>query len=166
MNFFELFGLPVEFSIQQEELQKRYFDLQANYHPDKADSQLTSQQFLNKSIDINQGYKILKDDYSRAVHLLQLKGIDLNAEEQKEYHLPPKRLEQIWQAREQVELFTAKEELQNIFNSAINERAEIFEHIKVSFVEKKYNEAAILVVELKYINNLIQSIKDKLAKCS
>ncbi len=84
MNFFDLFDLTISFDIDQDELTARYYHLSKKYHPDLYTLKSVEEQSeaLQKSSDINKGYKILKDDMSRLRHILELR--DVTFEEGKE----------------------------------------------------------------------------------
>jgi hypothetical protein len=74
-NFFEIFGLPVAYSIDENELTKIYFQKQMESHPDVA------RDFSKESeaAVINLAYKILLDPIARAEHFLQLHGVAYNS---------------------------------------------------------------------------------------
>ncbi len=77
-NFFELFGLPVRYSIDNQMLAQAYQQLQRQYHPDRfvsADAQ-QQRESLQIATYANEGYQTLKQDTARARYLLQLQGID------------------------------------------------------------------------------------------
>lgn len=75
-NHFETFSLPVTFPIDLDELERKYFEFQKQFHPDKMSSNATAAD-IEKSIAINEAYEVLKKPLSRASHILQLNGIDL-----------------------------------------------------------------------------------------
>jgi molecular chaperone HscB len=84
MNFFELYGLPQHFDVDQETLRSTYKALAQVTHPDKfatsSDSEIL--RAVQKSAQVNDGYQILKSPLSRAEHLIELRGVDLKHEQQ------------------------------------------------------------------------------------
>ncbi|MCB1924207.1 MAG: Fe-S protein assembly co-chaperone HscB [Gammaproteobacteria bacterium] len=75
-NYFELFGLPVDYRVDLGELSLRYRELQRVVHPDRfaaagAHSQRLS---LQSATFVNEAYAALKDPLKRAQYLLELKG--------------------------------------------------------------------------------------------
>ncbi len=76
-NYFELFGLPVDFKIDAADLAQRYRDLQRAVHPDRyaAASDQERRLSLQGASQVNEAYKTLKDPLLRARYLLELKGI-------------------------------------------------------------------------------------------
>ncbi|WP_166370611.1 co-chaperone HscB [Psychromonas sp. SA13A] len=83
MNYFELFSLPVEFSVDQTRLSQTYRDLQKQFHPDKFTMQddRTRLQAMQKSTEINDAFQTLKDSCLRAQYILKLSGLDIELEQ-------------------------------------------------------------------------------------
>lgn len=79
-NHFELFGLPVAFEIDLEDLSLRYRDLQRAVHPDRFAnaSDLEKRLSLQQTALINEAFQTLKSPLPRARYLLQLNGITLD----------------------------------------------------------------------------------------
>jgi len=74
-NHFELFDLPVRFSLDRRLFESRYLELARATHPDfaPADQQAAAISLLAR---INEAYAVLGDDLSRAKYILQLAGLD------------------------------------------------------------------------------------------
>ena len=68
-DYFVLFGLERTFALDENTLKQKYFSLQREYHPDRADAD-QKMAMLQKSADINRGYQILKNPVARAEYLL------------------------------------------------------------------------------------------------
>lgn len=82
MDYFKLFKLPQKYTINKSLLTENFYRLQLKFHPDLFinSSQREKQLALKKSIEINQGYQILKNSLSRAIYLLSLNGLNVNKE--------------------------------------------------------------------------------------
>lgn len=82
MDYFTLFSLPKKININQTLLSKNFYVLQSKFHPDLFinDTNLKKKMILKKSIELNKGYKILKDFLSRAIYLLDLNGFKINTD--------------------------------------------------------------------------------------
>jgi molecular chaperone HscB len=78
-NHFELFGMPVTFDLDTDELAVRYRELQRRVHPDKFASASDQDRRLSLQMTalINEGFHTLKDPVRRGRYLLSLRGIDL-----------------------------------------------------------------------------------------
>ena len=76
-NYFELFDLPISFTVDIDTLASRYRKLQQSVHPDKYVN--ASEQERRLSIQhaarINDAYHALKDPLKRAQYLLELNGV-------------------------------------------------------------------------------------------
>lgn len=83
-NYFELFGLPVDFIIDGTALAERYRDLQRVVHPDRYANGTEQEQRLSlqQATRINQAYETLRNPVTRAQYLLSLHGIDMQAEKE------------------------------------------------------------------------------------
>jgi molecular chaperone HscB len=73
-NYFELFGLIVEFEIDLAQLKKIYLFMQAQFHPDKSkDHKVLAH---NASAFISNAYETLRNDSSRALYWCELHNIN------------------------------------------------------------------------------------------
>ncbi len=83
-NYFELFGLPVSYVIDADQLAERYLELQRVMHPDRyaKESEQARRLSMQGSIRINEAYETLKDPIRRARYLLSLKGIDMDLQKE------------------------------------------------------------------------------------
>ena len=99
MNYFELFAIPVSLQIDNNELKKKYFELQKKYHPDFSPKAYEEEQnsMLEKSSMINNGLKIFQDADETIKYVLQLKGL---LEENEKYDLPPDFLMEMMELNE------------------------------------------------------------------
>lgn len=73
-----MFGLPVSYEVDRELLEKRYLDLQRQFHPDRYIHKPDQEQRLavQYTADINQAYSVIKSPLLRAQYLLSLAGVD------------------------------------------------------------------------------------------
>ena len=76
-NYFELFDLPQDFSVDQAELGVRYRQLQMELHPDRYASASAHEQRLavQYSALVNEAYTTLRKPIDRALYLLKLAGM-------------------------------------------------------------------------------------------
>ncbi|UEG49027.1 Fe-S protein assembly co-chaperone HscB [Ferruginibacter lapsinanis] len=159
MNYFELFDIPVSLQPDKKSLPKKYFDLQKKYHPDffsQSDEDEQSEA-LQKSSDINKGFKILQDLDLTIKYVLQLKGL---LEEEEKYQLPPDFL---------MEMMELNEELSEDSEKAIRSREnDIYNEVKD--IIENYNDATITTDKLlkvkeyyfkkKYLQRILDRMND------
>jgi molecular chaperone HscB len=72
MDPFTTFGLALRYDIDLIELDRRYRELQQALHPDKHGASSASERSmtLRKAIEVNEAYRVLRDDSKRAEALL------------------------------------------------------------------------------------------------
>jgi len=81
-NYFELFGLPVDYLIDGQALSERYRELQRVVHPDRFANGSDQERRLSMqgATHINEAFQTLKDPLRRAQYLLRCHGVDLDAD--------------------------------------------------------------------------------------
>ena len=99
-NFFELFGLPVSFEVDIQQLSERYRDLQRAVHPDKFANASDRERRLavEKAAQINEAFQTLKSPMNRARYMLEIRGVDFDNE--RDTHLDPMFLMEQMELRE------------------------------------------------------------------
>jgi len=110
LNYFELFSLPAQFSVNQSDLSSTYRELQKKYHPDKfamhSDAQRLSA--MQKSTEVNDAYQTLKNSCLRAQYLLLIAGVDIALEQRTLQDTEFLMQQMLW--RESIESFTEDDE--------------------------------------------------------
>ncbi|MEP0175088.1 MAG: co-chaperone HscB [Paraglaciecola sp.] len=84
MNYFELFNISVSFDVDLSALSQTYQQLQRLTHPDRfaSGSEQDKLVAIQKNAQVNDAYSTLKSPLPRAEHILSLRGIDLQHEQQ------------------------------------------------------------------------------------
>jgi molecular chaperone HscB len=78
-DFFSFFGLPRQLELDEEKLERNFYTLSRKLHPDvySRASEREQQWSLEKTSQLNDAYRTLKDPISRTEYLLMLEGIQL-----------------------------------------------------------------------------------------
>ncbi len=81
-NFFQLFGLPPNYRLDNALLERHYHALQEQVHPDKFShlSEAERRISMQWATRVNEAYQILSEPARRARYLLSLHGIDIHEE--------------------------------------------------------------------------------------
>ena len=81
-SHFELLGLAATFALDMQQLDEAYRALQSRVHPDKfaTASGADRRAAMQWAVRANEAYTTLKDPLKRAVHLLELRDVNLGAE--------------------------------------------------------------------------------------
>lgn len=79
MDHFARLGLPAALDLEPASLDRAYFALQRQWHPDRFVAKPPAER-ARASVEaaaLNDAYRTLKDPMSRAVHLAELEGVEL-----------------------------------------------------------------------------------------
>lgn len=116
MTYFEAFGMEPKLALDAEELQRRFYQLSRELHPDRFTRRPVEeqQQALEKTSVLNDGLRTLKDPVRRAEYVLKQHGFDIG--EQRTKDVPPELLEEVFELnmaleesdREQLDGFRSK----------------------------------------------------------
>jgi molecular chaperone HscB len=96
-DYYELLGIPRSLNLSLDTLQKRYYDLSRELHPDRfmRSSEAERQKALDMSSALNDAYRTLKDPVKRAQYLLGQEGFEIG--EQRSKDVPPELLEEVFE---------------------------------------------------------------------
>ena len=168
MNYFELFGIPVQLEVDTTALTRKFFELSRTYHPDYHISldEASRQEMLEKSSLVNRAWKTFRDPGLTIKYVLQLKGL---LEEEEKYELPPDFLMEVLDINEQ--LMDADDPgTKTGIRSAIDRlREEVYEPVKD--IIRNYREGITTEKELldvkayyykqKYLDRIEREISEK-----
>lgn len=151
-NFFDLFSLPTNFSIDLDTLEKKYFEFQKKFHPDKFnDKSGDKSDEIEQSIAINEAYEVLSNPLKRAAHILRLNGLDVENDV-----MAPKvdqaTLLEVFEMRESGDL-SAKDLSQKIKS--------LLEDFSQNLGNKNFASAAQILIRAKYFEKTLQDLKVK-----
>jgi molecular chaperone HscB len=152
-NYFELFSFPTDFKINSASLEKKYLEFQKRFHPDKASSG-----DIEKSIEINEGYKILSDDFLRASHLLQLQGIDILNDE-KAVKVSQATLMEVLDLQEKISEISDKTEIENLRKKINSEFKELIFESMAQLKTEELELAAQILIKAKYFKKSLDDLK-------
>ena len=167
-NYFELFGLPVLFSLDVSELGARYRALQREAHPDRHTNCAPAEQrtAMQLSSLLNQAYDVLKDPIERAAYILKLQEIDTS--ESSTRQLSPKFLMEQIELRERLqETHAAAHPVRHLaslkkrVSDAISELLTICES---QLASENYTGASDTVSKLQFYRKLLKSADDMMLR--
>lgn len=117
MTYFELFNLPPKLALDTAALEKTFYKLSREYHPDRFASRPAEEQAeaTERSSQLNDAYRALRDPIRRTEYLLELEGVEMeeqsvkateaarSAGTQKKQIVPPDLLEEAFELNMQLE---------------------------------------------------------------
>ncbi len=163
-NHFELFGLPIQFNLDNPALEQTYRVLQSQVHPDRFAnlSQAEQRASMQWSTRINEAYQTLRSPLKRAQYLLQLQGIDALAEQNTT--MPGDFLMQQIEWREAIQTarHTADAAALQSLEDELNHSARTLRDglTRQLDIEHDYPRAAEAVRKLKFMDKLVEEIHD------
>ncbi|OQR86988.1 hypothetical protein ACHHYP_09618 [Achlya hypogyna] len=161
-NYFKIFGIPENFSIDPKAVEQLYWSLQKKMHPDLYGSKSQTEKELSvvNSAVINTAYNMLKAPTTRANYLLHLHGIDALSDNTT--YMDPAILMHIMECREQVDDCTTLEELAPLKKENANDIERCVVQITSAFDGSHDLETSKrLTVQLQYLMKLAEAIVEK-----
>jgi molecular chaperone HscB len=169
-DYYEFFGIPRKLSVDLEDLQKRFYSLSREFHPDRyARKSAAEQQYaLDATSILNDGYRVLRDPIKRAEYLLAQEGFDIG--EQRSKDVPPELLEEVFElnmlleeAPDRSELEQAREKFQAMQRDADTELESLFQAYDSSGNRDVLQNVRGLLNRRRYIQNLVRDVEKALA---
>lgn len=165
-NYFELFGLSRSYSLDLNELSRKFLAISRNIHPDKFATQAEQMQTfaLRVSAAVNKAYEVLRDPFQRAEYLLELSGGKSAAQDKR---VPPELLTKVMTLREEIDEAMEAEDFGTLASLKVNvshQREEVQTRISDLCDELEHSDAQVqdsLRLELnsmKYLNNLMAQL--------
>ncbi|CAL4044050.1 Co-chaperone protein HscB [Buchnera aphidicola (Anoecia corni)] len=162
MNYFVLFNLPEKFEINLKNLTRHFYKLQKQFHPDLSmnNSKNTKKNFLNKSMCINVGYKILRNPIQRSEHLLSINGITtLSSKYKKKYNNFLKIQFSLYEQLDKILKKKNKQKIHDFYVKINNFELDNMRKLKVYLNQKLWKIAIYTTLKLKFFENLKTKIK-------
>jgi len=117
VDYFTFFGLPYRLNLDTAQLEREFYGLSRRLHPDinVLGSGREQEWSLEKSSQLNDAYRTLKDPVTRTEYLLRLEGVQLEEQSQaateearrtgtlKKQVVPPDLLEEVFELNMQLE---------------------------------------------------------------
>jgi len=174
-NFFQFFGLDQKLSIDLPDLQKRFYELSRQWHPDRFSRKSAEEQAqsLEATSILNDGYRTLRDPVKRAEYLLTEEGFPIG--EQRSKDVPPELLEEVFElnmmleelregeadARPQLEI--ARENFAGLRSQVDGELEKLFSKYDASDAQSETARQALheirgVLNRRRYIENLIRDV--------
>ena len=162
-NPFALFDLPVAFQVDSALLNERYLALQKSLHPDNFSAASAQEQRLaiQKSAEINDALRILKDPITRADSIIAINtGETENPEEKSNNDIDFLMQQMEW--RETLENIENRKDTDELtaFAQEINQiRHAILSELSTALTEQQWDIARAITDKLRFIKKLQAEIE-------
>jgi molecular chaperone HscB len=174
-NFFQFFGLDQKLCVDAETLQKRFYELSRQWHPDRFSRKSASEQAeaLDATSILNDAYRTLRDPVKRAEYLLKEEGFPIG--EQRSKDVPPELLEEVFELNMMLEELKigdseARGQLQTAQANFVKLQGEVDRQLESLFAKydaagpesetarQALNEIRGLLNRRRYIDNLLRDV--------
>jgi molecular chaperone HscB len=173
-DYYALFGIPRGLNLSLDDLQKRFYDLSRELHPDRfmQKPEAERQRALDMSSALNDAYRTLKDPIKRAQYLLSQEGFDIG--EQRSRDVPPELLEEVFELNMALEEMrggddSARPQLEQAEKNFTGMLAETDRELGALFAKYDAARSRDLLAEIrnvlnrrKYIQNLVTEVEKTL----
>ena len=109
-DYFAVFGLPRKLRVEMSSLEQKFLQLSWKLHPDNFVNASDEERELSlqRSSELNDAYRVLRDPLARVEYLLEIEG--QRKEGEKKQQAPPELLEEVFELNESLdELREARE---------------------------------------------------------
>lgn len=169
LNYFQLFDLPISFSLDVSELKQRHRELQRNLHPDRFANATEQEQrvALQRSSAINDGVEVLSHPLKRAEHFLVLNNVSLESAESTvkdtqflmEQMALRERLEEVSAISDLDDLEDAIELFTKDVSATLSEQLGILSQYLDSQQPEQWQLASVLIRKLSFFYKLLNELK-------
>ncbi len=174
-NYYDFFGLERKLTVDNDALQRRFYELNRRWHPDRFTRKSPEEQAqaLEATALLNDGYRTLRDPVKRAEYLLTEEGFPIG--EQRSKDVPPELLEEVFELNMMLEELKAGDEstrpqLEGARQNFLDMRAGIERELEVLFAKydaaEPHSETAKQALQeirgvlnrRRYIENLVRDV--------
>jgi molecular chaperone HscB len=170
-DFFSFFGIEPQLALDPVSLQKRFYELSRQWHPDRfaargaADRQLA----LENTALLNDAFRTLKQPVSRAEYVLSRHGLAIDEAASKQ--VPPELLEEVFEMNMALDELkdgdaSVRPQLESARSGFLATLADIDRQLEAGFrgwdeshAESVLGEIRALLNRRKYIHNLVQTVE-------
>ncbi|TRY96690.1 hypothetical protein DNTS_005940 [Danionella cerebrum] len=160
-NYFDILKCDQMFSLDAQRLQQRYLELQRSLHPDSfSQKSLKEQQYSEEqSALVNKAYRTLQKPLSRAVYMLELRGVFL--EEGTDATADPAFLQQVMELNESLAETQSPEEIRAIGSSVKEKLKDLTAQMNLSLNKGDLHSAKVVLNQMKYFTNIQEKVKER-----
>ncbi|KAL6267662.1 hypothetical protein P5V15_000737 [Pogonomyrmex californicus] len=165
LNYFDIMGIKRNYNVANEEIHRRYRELQKILHPDKFGNKSEKERQISEKLSslINKAYSTLAHPLKRGLYMLQLKGISIP---EGTTNLNPEFLMEIMERNEEIE--NAIEDKDKILKFAKESKElldKLSKQVADAFNKEDIETATKILIKMKYydtVDNRLKKLKHDL----
>ncbi|KAG7490598.1 iron-sulfur cluster co-chaperone, mitochondrial [Solea senegalensis] len=160
-SYFKIMACDYTFTLDTQQLQKKYLQLQRLLHPDNfSQKSVTEQQYSeSQSALVNKAYTTLLKPLSRGLYMLELEGMHIKEGTESAHSAFFMELMEINEALDEAQ---TPEEANKIGQDTKGKLAELTEQIDTALRKGELQNAQALLIQMKYFANIEEKVKEKL----
>ncbi|KYN20357.1 PREDICTED: iron-sulfur cluster co-chaperone protein HscB, mitochondrial [Trachymyrmex cornetzi] len=165
LNYFDIMGIKRDYNVMNEEIHKKYRELQKILHPDKFGNKSVKERQISEKLSslINKAYSTLMHPLKRGLYMLELKGISIP---EGTTSLNPEFLIEIMERNEEIE--NAIEDKNKVLKLAKESKEllnKMSKQVAEAFSKEDIETATKVLIKMKYydtIDNRLKKLKHDL----
>lgn len=165
VDHFRRLGLDMAFDVDVDALDRQYFAMQRQLHPDRFATKGPKEKALSQqqATSLNEAYECLKDPLSRADYLLAVRGVEAMPEG---CHLvnDQELLMESMEMREALAEAETPDDVAKVANRAEDDIAVCTEELSAAFSAFDMEKACYLATRLKYLRKLADETRQRRAR--
>ncbi|XP_032662768.1 iron-sulfur cluster co-chaperone protein HscB isoform X2 [Odontomachus brunneus] len=159
LNYFDIMGIKKDYNVVNEEIHKKYRELQKMLHPDKFGNKSEKEKQVSENLSslVNKAYSTLAHPLKRGLYMLQLKGVSIPEETTS---LNPEFLMEIMERNEEIE--SAAGDKDKILKLAMKSKEELdtlSRQVAEAFYKKDIETATKILIKMKYYDSISKRLK-------
>lgn len=165
VDHFQRMGVDEDYDVDVNMLDRRYFDLQRQLHPDRFATRTSRERALSQqqATSLNEAYEILKDPLRRADYLVHLRGAEVLPEGCDMINDPVVLMEAM-ELRERLADADGLDEVEAISLETHRDMDDCVEELKGAFADDDLKTACRLTTRLKYLTKLSNEVRVRRAQ--
>ncbi len=170
MKFYEALGLEPKLALDQDDLQKRFYDRSRQWHPDRFSRASAEEKQRSEEMTamLNDAFRALRDPVSRAEYFLRESGLELSKD------APPELLEEVFDLNMALEelrggdesarpqLMAAQERFAGMLGDADTDLAGLFSRYDAMSDPAVLDQIRATLNRRKYVSNLVRDVEKEL----
>ncbi|XP_024908812.1 iron-sulfur cluster co-chaperone protein HscB isoform X2 [Cynoglossus semilaevis] len=163
VSYFKIMACDYTFTLDTQQLQKKYLELQRLLHPDNFTQKSAEQEFSeSQSALVNKAYTTLLKPLSRGLYMLELEGMRI--EEGTDPGADSAFLMELMEINESLDEAQTPEEANKIGQTTRGKLADLTEQIDAALRKGDLQTALALLTQMKYHANIEEKVKEKLCQ--
>lgn len=163
-NFFALFEVAEQLDLDAKLIEQRFRALTFACHPDRLRNSSPKERIeaASRAAKLNEGFAVLKDPERRAMHLLALRGIELDAETNAAVAADPNYLAQVLEQREELEAAQQRQDTAKVEELRLRVKREHDESFAKLLQLTKHGDwraAAQALIQMRYASKFLADLR-------